>query len=89
MGKTNVIHTDVERAGDLSSVKLQSHQVARLGIMSQPEGHAQDHTSCKLQVQTVSSENFLAIYLFRKLCEEIDKRYLYFLKKKLKWIVFI
>lgn len=59
-----MIHTDVECAGDLSTIKLQSHQVARLGIMSQPEGHAQDHTSCKLQqqVQTVSSATVLALY---------------------------
>lgn len=59
-----MIHTDVEGAGDLSSMKLQSHQAARLGIMSQPEGHAQDHASCELQqrVQTVSSAAVVTFY---------------------------
>lgn len=61
--KQAAVHTDVEGVGDMSAIKLQSHQVAGLGIMSQPEGHAQDHTSCKLpqQEQTVASAKLFVV----------------------------
>lgn len=64
MGKTNVIHTHVEGAGDLSSFKLQPHQAACLGIVSHPQANAQDHTSCKLQQQSTKTliRGFLSFY---------------------------
>lgn len=43
------MHTYVEGAGSMGSIKFQFQQVARLRIMSQPQGDAQDYTTCKLQ----------------------------------------
>lgn len=49
MYATDEIHTDVEGAGALGAIIFQIKQVAGLGIMSHPQGNAQDDTSCELQ----------------------------------------
>lgn len=68
MGWTNVIHTHVEGAGDMSSFKLQPHQAACRGFVSHPQAHAQDHTSYKLQKQSAKTliRGFLSFYYSRK-----------------------
>lgn len=46
--------TDVERAGGLGIFKLEVQQVAGLGVVSEPYGHAQDDPSSKLQDGIIS-----------------------------------
>lgn len=56
----DVIRTDVEGAGGSSPIQFKLHQAADLLVMSQPKGHTQDYTSCKLQHKThLNSVNVL------------------------------
>ena len=51
----------------MGSVKFQLQQVAGLGVMSQPQGHTQDHTSCKLQHKTQHIVSSVHLILFSTL----------------------
>lgn len=65
--RTDEIHTDVEGAGGMGSIKFKLQQVAGLGVVSQPQGHTQDYTSCKLQHTTQHILQFLQYILLYSL----------------------
>lgn len=74
---TDMIHTYVEGAGGMGSFKLKLQQGAGLRVMSQPQGHTEDYSSCKLQHTThvilsvhlisTSTLHYTAGYFFLKI----------------------